>query len=246
MSPAPVNSSHVGLIAGAIALLIVGGIVGYVMGKSGSKPVVTTTPMTTIPTSASTSSPVASNWKTYVSAYGFEFQYPENVDIISGKTFSVNYMNTISGDVANNYYTGYDRAVITEVLLVDGQKANRFYNSECMGANCIQPVDQYVILWKGHPLFITFVGEMVNSNTAKQILSSFKFMLPTVTPRQSSSGSLMRICPEEWIVNHMPSTVGQETDLNEYFVYQGKRRELTEFDVNWVKSNCPIKPEIVQ
>lgn len=59
-----------------------------------------------------------------------------------------------------------------------------------------------------------------------------------------SQTKLIQICPEEWIQNKMPSTDAQSA--NEYFIYEGKRRELKEFDMEWVKKNCSIKPQIVQ
>jgi hypothetical protein len=56
--------------------------------------------------------------------------------------------------------------------------------------------------------------------------------------------SLLQVCPEEWIQNKMPSTDAQSA--NEYFIYEGKRREIKEFDMEWVKKYCTIKPQIVQ
>lgn len=55
---------------------------------------------------------------------------------------------------------------------------------------------------------------------------------------------LLQVCPDEWIQNKMPSTDAQSA--NEYFIYEGKRREIKEFDMEWVKKNCSIKPQIVQ
>ena len=52
----------------------------------------------------------------------------------------------------------------------------------------------------------------------------------------------LRVCPEQWYGDRMPSIIGSERTNNEYFIYQGKRRELSEFDINWVKTNCQIKP----
>jgi len=55
---------------------------------------------------------------------------------------------------------------------------------------------------------------------------------------------LLKACPDEWIVDAMPG-IGQPNPNDppkEYFIYQGVRRELSEFDVDWVKSNCDVKP----
>ena len=36
------------------------------------------------------------------------------------------------------------------------------------------------------------------------------------------------------------------SEQKEYFILEGKRRELKEFDLDWIKKNCDIKPQIVQ
>ncbi|OGN02639.1 MAG: hypothetical protein A2655_02875 [Candidatus Yanofskybacteria bacterium RIFCSPHIGHO2_01_FULL_43_42] len=72
---------------------------------------------------------------------------------------------------------------------------------------------------------------------------------PTPSPTPTPSVNLLKVCPEEWYVNQMPGTVGLETDQNkipnEYFIYKGIRRELSEFDINWVKTNCSVRPQVV-
>ncbi len=45
-------------------------------------------------------------------------------------------------------------------------------------------------------------------------------------------------CPETKIINRMP-TVGVSAKPSEYYIYKGARREITEFDQEWVKRNCP-------
>lgn len=57
------------------------------------------------------------------------------------------------------------------------------------------------------------------------------------------SNDLIKTCPEEWIQNRMP---GPGTNFEEYYIIDGKRRELKEFDLEWVKKNCNIKPTVVQ
>lgn len=39
---------------------------------------------------------------------------------------------------------------------------------------------------------------------------------------------------------------GPGTNFEEYYIVDGKRRELKEFDIEWVKKNCNIKPTVVQ
>ncbi len=56
---------------------------------------------------------------------------------------------------------------------------------------------------------------------------------------------LLHACPEHWYVNNMPSVYSAETMPREYFVFKGVRHELSEFDMGWVKTNCPLKQELV-
>jgi hypothetical protein len=50
----------------------------------------------------------------------------------------------------------------------------------------------------------------------------------------------LKLCPEKWYQNRMPGSGGSE-----YFILNSERRELSEFDLNWVKENCNITPEVV-
>ncbi len=59
-----------------------------------------------------------------------------------------------------------------------------------------------------------------------------------------------KVCPDEWFRNEEPcSFVNSPNEcsgsLREYFILNGKRRELTEFDLGWVKKNCNLKIQIL-
>lgn len=54
---------------------------------------------------------------------------------------------------------------------------------------------------------------------------------------------LKQTCPDEWIQNRMP---GPGTNFEEYYVVNGERKEVKEFDTVWIKKNCNLKPTIVQ
>lgn len=58
-----------------------------------------------------------------------------------------------------------------------------------------------------------------------------------------TQNNALKICPEEWIQNRMP---GPGTNVEEYFIIDGMRREMKEFDLEWVKKNCNLKPTVVQ
>lgn len=71
-------------------------------------------------------------------------------------------------------------------------------------------------------------------------------LLSSCCARKSGTASgedKLRACPDEWIENRMPS-VGS-TGSVQYFILEGKRRELSEFDLDWIKQHCNLKPTIV-
>ncbi len=58
----------------------------------------------------------------------------------------------------------------------------------------------------------------------------------------------LRICPDEWIEDRMPLAINPDIKgglPREYFILNGSRREITEFDLNWVWSNCAIEKQVV-
>lgn len=58
------------------------------------------------------------------------------------------------------------------------------------------------------------------------------------------NNNLLKVCPEEWIVDAMPGigSPNPNDPPKEYFIYKDARRELIEFDVDWIKANCNIEP----
>ena len=57
----------------------------------------------------------------------------------------------------------------------------------------------------------------------------------------SSTGNLqkLRICPDEWYIDLMPKT-GINFTRDQYLIVNGERRELSEFDVDWIRKNCIV------
>ena len=58
----------------------------------------------------------------------------------------------------------------------------------------------------------------------------------------SQTTELIQDCPEEQITNHMPavSETGESIEPNSYFIYKGERRELAEFDLDWIAAHCDV------
>lgn len=75
----------------------------------------------------------------------------------------------------------------------------------------------------------------VVENFFMNLLKSFKFM----------SGPMgFQFCPSQWIDNQMP-TVREPAMPRQYFIFNDKRMELSEFDLGWVRKNCNIEPQKV-
>jgi len=55
--------------------------------------------------------------------------------------------------------------------------------------------------------------------------------------KNNDTRTLMRECPDAWYVNKMP---GSGSKNSEYLVVKGKRAELKDYDIEWIKKNCDI------
>ncbi len=60
----------------------------------------------------------------------------------------------------------------------------------------------------------------------------------------NKSSELLKECPEEKIINRMP-VVGKPDTPTEYYILNGERREINEFDTAWVRKNCEVKETVV-
>lgn len=55
----------------------------------------------------------------------------------------------------------------------------------------------------------------------------------------------LKVCPDEWIDNRMPMVEGKNNPPSEYFIINGSRVEKDQIDMEWMKQNCDIQPQIV-
>lgn len=68
------------------------------------------------------------------------------------------------------------------------------------------------------------------------VVNSFKFSNSIV------SAGKMQVCPDEWWQNDMPAIDSQKPAKDrQYYILNGQRRELGEFDTNWVSKNCKVE-----
>jgi hypothetical protein len=54
---------------------------------------------------------------------------------------------------------------------------------------------------------------------------------------------LIRECPDEWIADRMPCVCGPEDNCElcknrEYFIVDGERKDVKDYDVAWIEENC--------
>lgn len=69
------------------------------------------------------------------------------------------------------------------------------------------------------------------------------------TKPEPTIATKLKICPDAWYKNEQPCVYQNSPDecnnpQREYFVINGQRRELQEFDVEWIKKNCTIKEPV--
>ncbi|MFH1802318.1 MAG: hypothetical protein ABH864_02590 [archaeon] len=61
----------------------------------------------------------------------------------------------------------------------------------------------------------------------------------------------LRVCPDEWYDNQMPCSCegddcsGCNDVPSQYFIVNGERMELSEFDIDWIDENCDLEPMVV-
>lgn len=61
----------------------------------------------------------------------------------------------------------------------------------------------------------------------------------------SDQPSLIRQCPDEWYENRMPSEPGGNNTERQYFVINGERKEIKDYDITWIKNNCSVQVQYV-
>ena len=77
------------------------------------------------------------------------------------------------------------------------------------------------------------------NNAAEQVNDNNKKIEDALNGKTS-----LKECPDEWIVNKMPGFDSNDSN-KQYFILEGKRRELSEFDMSWVSVNCKIEKQVV-
>lgn len=89
-------------------------------------------------------------------------------------------------------------------------------------------------------IFVSLLGNIYlyfvkNQNPTSSTLDTS--ILITPTPR-----SLLKFCPDYLVDNKFPTMAG-DTTPPQYFIVNNTRREISEFDSDWVKVNCDLRKE---
>jgi hypothetical protein len=87
----------------------------------------------------------------------------------------------------------------------------------------------------------------VDWNAIKNVLCSMKYLavclLILVLSACDKDQAKIQDCPEQKIVDSMP-VIGPSGPRS-YFIYNGERRELEEFDLEWVEAHCQVPVLVV-
>ena len=55
----------------------------------------------------------------------------------------------------------------------------------------------------------------------------------------------IRECPDAWIDNRIPGVLEGVKEKRQYFIFDGERKEIDYYDLEWIKENCDIEPQVV-
>ena len=67
----------------------------------------------------------------------------------------------------------------------------------------------------------------------------------TKSPKLNNKSKIKQ-CPDQWIQNNMPGNTIKTDKEKQYYIIDGKRRDLNEFDSNWINENCDLKITTVE
>lgn len=111
--------------------------------------------------------------------------------------------------------------------------------------------------------FVPFTGTLVFTNPAQTVsdrgtliiqkanasgLPEHDDAIEITVKYGDESLALIQSCPDEWIQNRMPAVVPpgeEEKTPSEYYILDGARREISEFDTVWVEANCDLEAQVV-
>ena len=91
-------------------------------------------------------------------------------------------------------------------------------------------------------ILIVIIVAVVIFATQKSQKGTRSPVVPT-TPPTPSVPKKIKECPDAWYKNMMPIIIDDPKDAEhagEYLIVDGQRRELSEYDVEWIVDNCEV------
>ncbi len=79
--------------------------------------------------------------------------------------------------------------------------------------------------------------------TITVVIYAFMYFQKQSTDDVTDVGSkfgLLKTCPDEWIVNRQPTIEGTLSN-EQYFIFNGERREVDDYNINWIRANCGLE-----
>jgi ecotin len=165
------------------------------------------------------------------------------IEVLVGKTQEIDcnyyFMMGTSENITLDGW-GYNYTVVTTNGGVSGTKMGCPENSRKMAFVQMSPL---MFDYNSRFPVVIYVPDFCE---VKYRIWSADEMLYTVfsLPTGSNGKALIRDCPDEKIINAMPS-VGEGGPPKVYYIYKGVRKELYEFDEEWVSKNCKVKTSTV-
>lgn len=206
----------------------------------------------------------AENLKTYKDTqYGFEFDYPRNRSLEINKFNKGGeryiYVNRVEETIAGYGVTisvsnpdNYNNEAIQQKQYLQKQNTDSInsvkWTVSTYFTNTSSDCSRFVIYNTivnnlSYSMFMCTNKEYAITRDRNDIIiSSFRFTKP------NQNSSLLKICPEEWIVDKMPKIEDPESPnsiKSEYYILYGQRREVEEFDSVWIKNNCDLEQQVV-
>ena len=150
------------------------------------------------------------------------------------------------------YTTSYDESVAAQAsgFIREGVVGFMLANSEPVGSGF------QMDLWEGRVKVYRLYNPVqrkhfyTSYNAEAQSLQSYGYVLEGqlgggLFNSSTSPVSLLRICPDQWIVNAMPGVdVGDPavySEAKEYFIINGQRAEIVNYDLEWIENNCSVE-----
>lgn len=75
-------------------------------------------------------------------------------------------------------------------------------------------------------------------------LTLFLLSLVGVYAYTHQTSSSLKVCPDAWYVDQMPTITGS-SDVRQYLIINGDRKDAKNYDINWIKQHCNIQVQYV-